>query len=102
MNKERRALLKTMEENKEKFSKRQRKRAEVARKLCETVGFGSLQDFQTVIQMNGIKNNPVASDDIKIMKEICGDCDAFVLKGKTTRSKPKVVQNNCIDVPHAS
>ena len=89
-----------MEENKSEFSKRQAKRAKTARKLCETVGFGSLRDFQTVAQTKGMKNDPVVLDDIKTMKEMCGDHNAFALKGKTTRSKPNLVHKDYIDVPH--
>ena len=99
VHKDRKAILQTVEENKSKFSKRQVQRAETARRLCETVGFGSLRDCQSVVQMNGIKNNPVVLDDIKIMKEMYGDHNVFSLKGKATRTKPKVVRKDYIDVP---
>ena len=93
------ALLNTMEENKAKLSKRQVERAERARALYETMGFSGMRDFEAVVKMNGIRNNPVIFDDIKIMKAICGKYNECALKGKTTRSKPKVVLRDHINVP---
>ena len=92
-------LLNSVEENKKRFSKRQIARADRAKDLYETIGFTSMRDFETIVKMNGIRNNPVVSEDIRIMKEIYGDYNVFALKGKATRSKPKVVRRDYINVP---
>ena len=92
-------LLNSVEENKKRFSKRQIERADRAKDLHETIGFTSMRDFETIVKMNSIRNNPVISEDIRIMKEIHGDYNVFALKGKATRSKPKVVLKDYINVP---
>ena len=33
--------------------------------------------------MNGIRNNPVLLEDIRVMQEIYGDYNVYALKGKT-------------------
>ena len=92
-------LNNTVEENKKRFSKRQIAGADKAKHLYETIGFTSMRDFETIVKMNGIRNNPVVSEDIRIMKEIYGDYNVFALKGKATRSKPKVVRKDYVNVP---
>ena len=92
-------LNNTVEENKKRFSKRQIAGADKAKHLHETIGFTSMRDFETIVKMNGIRNNPVVSEDIRIMKEIYGDYNVFALKGKATRSKPKVVRKDYVNVP---
>ena len=91
--------LSSVEENKKRFSKRQIARADRAKDLYETIGFTSMRDFETIVKMNAIRGNPVISEDIRIMKEIYGDYNVFALKGKATRSKPKVVLKDCVNVP---
>ena len=92
-------MVHSVEENKKRFSKRQIERADRAKALYETIGFTSMRDFETIVKMNSIRNNPVTSEDIRIMKEIYGDYNVFALKGKATRSKPKVVLKDYINVP---
>ena len=93
------SFLNTVKENKKQFTKRQVQRADRAMQLYETMGPGSMRDFQTVIQMNGIKNCPMVQDDIKVMQKIYGDHNVFALKGKATRTKPKTVIMDSFEVP---
>ena len=92
-------LLSAVEENKKLFSKVQVTRADRAKQLHETIGFPSVRDFETIVQMNGIKNSPVVLEDIRAMKKIHGDYNVCALKGKTKRRTPKVVKKDLIDVP---
>ena len=91
-------LVETVEENKLGFSERQIARAEQAKRLYEMIGFPSMKDFKTIIQMNGIRNCPITIDDIKNCEKIFG-ASVPALKGKSVRTKPKVVVKDYIDVP---
>jgi hypothetical protein len=50
--------------------------------------------------MNAIANNPVTIDDINLAEKIYGT-DIGNLKGKTTRTKPKPVVKDYIEIPKA-
>ena len=63
------------------------------------MGFSSMRDFETVIKMNAIKNCPVVTEDIEIMKAIYGDYNVYALKGKTVKQKAKRVVRDYINVP---
>jgi len=90
-------LVETVEDKKVGFSKRQIERANTARKLYEMIGFPSVRDYKTIIQMNSIRNCPVTIDDIKTCEKIYGP-NISALKGKSVRTKPKVVVKDYIDI----
>ena len=56
--------------NKEGYTKRLVVKAEVARKLYEMIGFPSMRDNKTIIQMNRIKNCSLTVEGIKICKNV--------------------------------
>ena len=91
-------LLSTVEANKKGYTKQQIARAELAKRLYEMIEFPSMKDFKTVLQMNGIRNCPITVEDLKICIEIFGP-NIAALKGKSVRTKPKVVVKDYIDVP---
>ena len=88
----------TIEENETFFTKRQRMRAKRARDLLKTVGFPTVSDLKKALTMNSIGNCPVTKLDLEIAEEIYGP-DMGTLKGKTTRTKPKPVVSNIVDIP---
>lgn len=92
------AFVSTVSENKLNFTKRQIKRASVARTLCTTLSYPSWKDFKYIIRSNLIKDCPVTVEDVEISEEIWGK-DVPALKGKTTRKKPAPVARNNIKIP---
>jgi hypothetical protein len=93
-------LVDPVSENKEGFTQRQIKDAEVARSLYTKLGYPSLKDFKWVIQSNQISNCPVTVKDIDVAQAIWGN-NIAVLKGKTTRSQPIHVAQDFVKVPTA-
>ena len=91
-------LVETLEERKMGHTKRELERAEVAKNLYEMIMFPSMNDFKTVIKMNGIWKCPVTLDDVKRCEAIYGP-NVYALKGKSVRSKPPVVLNDYVKVP---
>ena len=62
--------------------------------------FPSVADFKVIIQSNGIRNCPVALEDIKNAQTIYGKClGTATLKGKSTHGKMRVAMNDCLEVP---
>jgi hypothetical protein len=92
------ALVNTVSENKEGFTKRQIKGAELARTLYKTLSYPSMQDFKWVIRSNHIKDFPVTVQDIDVALKIWGK-NIVALKGKTTRSKTIPVARDYVKVP---
>ena len=91
-------LVETIKDRMAGYSKRQIEQATIAKNLYKTIGFPSMNDFKLVIKMNGIRNCPVTIEDIKICEDIYGP-NIYALKGKSVRTKPKVVLNDYIEVP---
>jgi hypothetical protein len=60
------AFVNTVSSNKEGFSKRQIKAAEVARTLYATLSYPSAKDYRWAIQSNQIKDCPVTVQDIDV------------------------------------
>jgi hypothetical protein len=83
-------FINTVSGNKEGFTKRQIKGAEVARTLYATLSYPSWKDFKWVIRSNQIKDCPVTVQDVDVALKIWGK-NIAALKGKTTRSKPNPV-----------
>jgi hypothetical protein len=92
------ALVNTVSENKEGFTKRQIKNAELARTLYKTLSYPSMKDFKWVIQSSQIKDCPVTVQDIDVARKIWGK-NIAELKGKTTWSKSIPVARDYVKVP---
>jgi hypothetical protein len=92
------AFVNTVSENKEGFTKRHIKGAELARTLYKTLSYPSMKDFKWVIQSNQIKDYPMTVQDIDVARKICGKTSA-ALKGKTTWSKLIPVDRDYVKVP---
>ena len=82
------AFVNTVSENKEGFTKRQIKGAEVARTLYATLSYPSMKDFKWVIRSNQIKDCPVTVQDVDVALKIWGK-NIAALKGKTTWKQTK-------------
>ena len=79
-------------------SARQNKRAEAAKELYEAINFPSLRDCKHIISTNKIQNCPVTVDDINVIEKIYGP-NVFIIKGKTTRKKPRQVIDDHVEAP---
>ena len=91
-------FVNTVSGNKEGFTQRQIKGAEVARTLYATLSYPSWKDFKWVIQSNQIKDCLVTVQDADVALKIWGK-NIAALKGKTTRSKPNPVARDFVKVP---
>ncbi len=91
-------VLNIVAENRLMYTERQYQQAKKARELYHAIGNPSVKDFKNIVKMNATKNCPVTVEDINIAEKIFGP-DVSSLKGKTTRSKPKVIVKDYIDVP---
>jgi hypothetical protein len=91
------AFVNTVSENKEGFTNRQIKGAELARTLYKTLSYPSTKDFKWVIWSNQIKDCPVTVQHIDVPLNIWGKKIA-ALKGKTTRRKTIPVDRDYVKV----
>ena len=57
-------VVQTVQGNKVGFTKKEIKRAEVAKNLYETIVFPSVADFKVIVQSNGIRNCPITLEGI--------------------------------------
>jgi hypothetical protein len=83
-------VVESVEELKKKIIAWELKRAETARRLHVMMGQPSISDFANMIKRGKIFNNPVTLEDYNIAETIYGK-DLGVIKGKTTRTRPKTV-----------
>ena len=88
----------SVKENKQGFSQCQVARADHAQRLYEMIGFPSMKGYKTILQMNAICNCPITVDDVKICEKIY-EPNLSALKGKSVRTKPRVVVKDYIEVP---
>jgi hypothetical protein len=93
-------MLSTLKENKSFCTNQQIERAKQARALARALGCPSDADMRTLLWLNLIKDCPVVQDDVKLAEDIFGR-DMAILKGKSTRKKPKPVIHDTIAVPKA-
>jgi hypothetical protein len=91
-------LGKTLEENMKFLSPRQQKRAYRARELYDAMGTPTVDDLKSMIRLNLIRNNIVTTADVNLAVKAFGP-DVGDIKGKTTRSRPKPVTSNVIELP---
>jgi Reverse transcriptase (RNA-dependent DNA polymerase) len=74
--------------------------AEKARDLYSKLAYPSMADYKWIVQSNSIQDCPVTLTDIKLAERIWGP-NIAALKGKTTRSTPKPVTTDYLQVPPA-
>jgi hypothetical protein len=84
-------LVRTVEEMKRNFTKREIEGAEEVRRLYVIVGRPARRTFEEMIRKGRLLNNPVTVQDYRNALQIYGE-DFGVLKGKTTRQKPEHIQ----------
>jgi hypothetical protein len=96
-NKNHLSFVSTVSENKEGFTKRQIKGAEVAQTLYKTLNCPSMKYFKWMSQSNQIKDFPVTVQDIDAALKTWGK-NITDLKGKTTRSKTILVARDYMKV----
>jgi hypothetical protein len=94
------SLLNTVQENKKYFTDREFERAKKARNLSRALGCPSDADMKAILRLNMIKDCPVVQRDIDLAQKIFGK-DIAVLKGKATRTAPKQVIHDTIEIPKA-
>ena len=92
------SLIQRVTENETYYTKRQLKQARIARNLLHALGNPTIEDLRTVLRINTIKNCPVISEDLAIMKRVYGP-DPAPIKGKTTRQKPSMVVHDVVAIP---
>ena len=88
----------TVAKQKQQFTKRDVRRAEVARRLQNSTGPMSLVDYVSAVSTGQIRNCPVTPTDIKVAEIIYGP-NVMCLKGKTTRKTTKQVRMEPIKLP---
>jgi hypothetical protein len=89
---------KTLEENMKFLSPRQQKHAYRARELYDAMGTPTVDDLKAMIQLNIIRDNIVTTEDVNLAVQAFGP-DVNDIKGKTTRSCPKQVMSNIVEIP---
>ena len=82
----------------EGFTKREVERARKAKELFHILGAPSAQNFWYILQHNLIKNCPVTVQDAINADKIFGP-DIYVLKGRSTRPKPRPMIDDHIVIP---
>ena len=75
-----------------------KKREKQARELYEAIGTTTVDDLKAVIWMNLIKNNVVTTEDVNLSTKAYSP-DVGGIKGKNTRSMPKTVVSNIVEIP---
>jgi len=90
--------ISTVAENRKGFTQRQFVNAKRARKLYHMVGCPTVESFKHMLRQRIIRNCPVTIDDVNNAEKIFG-ADIGATKGKTTRSKPKPVKEDWVEVP---
>jgi Reverse transcriptase (RNA-dependent DNA polymerase) len=92
------ALVNTVKDAEEGFSKRQIAQAKIAREFQAVVGNPSTHDLKAIVSSNQIANCPINVDDIDRAETIYGP-SVPILKGKTTRRSPDRVVSDYITIP---
>jgi hypothetical protein len=92
------SLTNTVAENSEGFNQRENDDAKSARRGLGMVGYPSPKDFKNMVRSNMIKNCPITLSNIAAANKIFGP-DVASLKGKTTRTTPKPVLIDYVNIP---
>jgi hypothetical protein len=91
-------MVNTVAENREAFTQREYDDAKAARRGLGMVGYSSPRDFKNMFRSNMIKNCPITPANIAAANKIFGP-DVASLKGKTTRTNPKPVLIDYVEIP---
>ena len=92
------ALVNTVKDAEEGYSRRQILQAKLAREFQSVVGNPSTHDLKAIVSSNQIANCPVSIEDIDRAEIIYGP-SIQNLKGKTTRRTPERVVSDYITIP---
>jgi hypothetical protein len=93
-------MASTVAQESEGFSEKQIVQAKTARDFQTKVGHPSTQDLKSVIKLNLIANCPGTTEDVDWAETIFGP-SLPILKGKTTRQSPQLVQTDYVAVPES-
>ncbi|CAJ1936900.1 unnamed protein product [Cylindrotheca closterium] len=90
--------LQSVEKNKEGFTNKQVKRANVAQSGYHMMGTPGAELFKLAIRGNFFKNCPITEEDVNISEKIYGP-SISTIKGKQKRTTPKAVVDDWIEMP---
>ena len=90
-------LINTVSQNKDKYSRIDCDRADLARNLQIRIGRPSTKDFIRIVERNLLPNCPITKADILTANNIYGT-EIGALKGKTTRQRPHAVRTFMVPV----
>ena len=91
-------LVNTVEENQQRFSRRELSEARDSRRAFLMFGYPSKKTFDNMV--NTTKNSLVETEYVWSANTIYG-YDVPTLKGETIRQQPKQVKNEYIEVPES-
>jgi hypothetical protein len=91
-------LVNTVDNNKTRYTNRNYSQALLARKFQNIIGRPSTRSYLHIVENNLLPNCPVTRDNILAAEDIFGPNLGF-LKGKTTRTTPKHVQTQQVNIP---
>ena len=91
-------FVNTISHNKEGFTPRQIKGAEVTRALCATLIYNSYKEYKWIIIPNHIKNYPVVFKDIEVVQKIW-DNNIAAHKSNTTRKNTNKMTRDQVEIP---
>ncbi|CAJ1943965.1 unnamed protein product [Cylindrotheca closterium] len=92
--------LQSVEKNKEGFTNKQVKRANVARSGYHMMGAPGAELFKLAIRGNFFKNCPITEEDVNISEKIYGPSVSTIKgKQKQKRPTPKAVVDDWIEMP---
>ena len=91
-------LVTTVEGQKKKYSQRDFRRADRARKFQEIIMFPSNKDYKSMVNNNSINNCQITRCDIELAEDIFGP-NPNIIKGKTTRRQPGPVREDHEPIP---
>ena len=86
------SFLNLVKANKSDFTKRQLKRADLARDFRRKIGYPGYRKYFMLLETNYFRNCPLTVDDAKRALHIYGP-DVESLKGKTVRKTPKAIED---------
>ena len=91
-------LVSTLAENRKRYTHREFLRAKEARALYYNCGFPTVETYKHALRSKIIQNCKVTIEDVNIAEDIFGP-DMSAIKAKWTRTKPKPVKNDTIEIP---
>ena len=92
------SLYETVEENKKKYTKREIKAAEEARRLQWKLGLPSTKEFVKMLNHGKILGTSVLSRDVQIAQDIYGPA-VGAIRGKTTNPTPMQLHFEPVSIP---